>query len=82
MKILWVKYGKLVPVDAGGKIRSYNILRHLSSRHDVTFLSCYGGKLDPQYEAELRRHFANSIFVCNGAPEDSDGIVEPAPLPS
>ncbi len=41
----------------------------------MTFLSCYGGKLDPQYEAELRRHFANSIFVCNGAPEDSDGIV-------
>jgi len=75
MKILWVKYGKLVPVDAGGKIRSYNILRHLSSRHDVTFLSCYGGKPDPQYEAELRRHFANSIFVCNGAPEDADGIV-------
>ncbi len=75
MKILWVKFGKLVPVDAGGKIRSYNILRHLSSRHDVTFLSCYGGKPDPQYEAELRRHFANSIFVCNGAPEDSDGIV-------
>ena len=75
MKILWVKYGKLVPVDAGGKIRSYNILRYLSSRHDVTFLSCYGGKPDPQYEAELRRHFPNSIFVCNGAPEDSDGIV-------
>lgn len=74
MKILWVKYGKLVPVDAGGKIRSYNILRHLSSRHDVTFLSCYGGKPDPQYEAELCQHFAKSIFVCNGAPEDSDGI--------
>lgn len=75
MKILWVKFGKLVPVDAGGKIRSYNILRHLSSHHDVTFLSCYGGKPDPQYEAELRRHFPNSIFVCNGAPADSDGIV-------
>jgi glycosyltransferase involved in cell wall biosynthesis len=74
MKILWVKFGKLVPVDAGGKIRSYNILRHLSSRHDVTFLSCYGGKHDPQYEAELCRHFANPIFICNGAPEDSDGI--------
>ncbi len=26
MKILWVKAGKLLPVDTGGKIRSYNIL--------------------------------------------------------
>jgi polysaccharide biosynthesis protein PslH len=74
MKIFWVKFGKLVPVDAGGKIRSYNILRHLSSRHDLTFLSCYGGRPDPQYEAELRRHFEKTIFVCNGAPEDSDGV--------
>jgi glycosyltransferase involved in cell wall biosynthesis len=75
MKILWVKFGKLIPVDAGGKIRSYNILRHLSSRHHVTLLSCYGGKRDRVYERELRKHFAHAFFSCNGAPEDSDGIL-------
>src|SRR5260370_26416156 len=75
MKILWVEVGKRVPVEAGGQMESYNILRHRSARHDVMFVSCYGGKPDPQSEAEVRRHFANSMFVCNGAPEDSDGIV-------
>ena len=74
MKILWVKYGKLLPVDAGGKIRTYNILRHLASRHDVTLISSYGGKQTLEYETELRRHFPNSIVVWTGAPEDSDGI--------
>ena len=43
MKILWVKAGKLLPVDTGGKIRSFNILRHLAREHEVTLLSYYGG---------------------------------------
>jgi len=74
MKILWVKHGKLLPVDAGGKIRTYNILRHLASRHDVTLISPYSGKHTPEYENELRQLFPNSIVVWTGAPEDSDGI--------
>lgn len=76
MKILWVKHGKLLPVDAGGKIRTYNILRHLASRHDVTLISSYSGRQDPSYERELREHFPKSIAICTGAPEDSDGIVK------
>lgn len=39
MKILWVKDGKLWPVDTGGKIRSFNVLRHLARNHQVTLLS-------------------------------------------
>jgi glycosyltransferase involved in cell wall biosynthesis len=74
MKILWIKHGKLLPVDAGGKIRTYNILRHLASRHDVTLISSYSGRQGPEYENELRRHFPESIVICTGAPEDSDGI--------
>jgi glycosyltransferase involved in cell wall biosynthesis len=74
MKILWVKHGKLLPVDAGGKIRTYNILRHLASRHDVTLISSYSGEQTPEYENELRQHFPKSILVWTGAPEDSDGI--------
>jgi sugar transferase (PEP-CTERM/EpsH1 system associated) len=42
MKILWVKAGGLVPVDTGGKIRSYNILRELARQHSVTFFSFHG----------------------------------------
>ena len=43
MKVLWVKAGKLRPVDTGGRIRCYNILRHLVKKHKVTLLSYYGG---------------------------------------
>jgi glycosyltransferase involved in cell wall biosynthesis len=57
VRILWVKAGKLLPVDTGGKIRSYNILRHLALAHEVTLLSYYGGKRDASYEAEIRQEF-------------------------
>jgi polysaccharide biosynthesis protein PslH len=57
VRILWVKAGKLLPVDTGGKIRSYNILRHLARAHEVTLLSYYGGKKDASYEADLRKEF-------------------------
>lgn len=76
MKILWVKHGKLLPVDTGGKIRTYNILRHLASGHDVTLISFYSGKQTPAYEGELRQHFPNSMVISTGAPEDPDGIAK------
>jgi polysaccharide biosynthesis protein PslH len=76
MKILWAKHGKLLPVDTGGNIRSYNILSHLSSRHDVTLISSYSGKKSLGYESELHQRFAKSIAICTGVPEDSDGIVK------
>lgn len=41
MKILWVKAGGLVPLDTGGKIRSYNLIRELARNHHVTLLTYY-----------------------------------------
>ena len=41
MKILWVKAGGLVPLDSGGKIRSFHIASELAKTHDVTlFIFC------------------------------------------
>ena len=57
MKILWVKAGKLWPVDTGGKIRSFNILQHLARHHEVTMLSYYGGRRDAEYETNIERQF-------------------------
>ncbi len=61
LKILWVKPGKLLPVDTGGKIRTYNILRHLARTHDLTFLSYYGGTPDPVYEREIVRRLPGTL---------------------
>jgi len=69
MKILWVKAGKLLPVDTGGKIRSYNILRHLARKHAVTLLSYYGGQPDPDYDRSLREHLPGAHTIHTAAPE-------------
>jgi polysaccharide biosynthesis protein PslH len=41
MKLLWVKAGGLLPPDMGGKIRSYNILKQLARRHEITLFTFY-----------------------------------------
>jgi len=73
MKILWVKPGKLLPLDTGGKLRTYNILRHLSTQHAVTFLSYYGGSRDSQYEQDILEHLPGAVSV-HGAPAYTSGF--------
>ena len=79
MRVLWVKAGKLLPVDTGGKIRSYNILRRLAQNqdtdknHQLTLLSYYGGRRDPDYETALPQHFPHAQVVHTAA-ADSEGL--------
>ena len=67
MRILWVKSGKMLPVDTGGKIRSYNILRQLVRWHEVTFLSDYSGEPDPGYEQEIARELPGAQTIHTNA---------------
>ncbi|MGO9085984.1 MAG: glycosyltransferase family 4 protein [Candidatus Sulfotelmatobacter sp.] len=69
MKILWVKPGKLLPLDSGGKLRTYNILRHLSASHEVTYLSYYGGARDREYEQQIRQIVPGTVAVHTSIPE-------------
>ena len=69
MKILWVKADKLLPVQNGGNIRTYHVLRYLSARHELTFYSYYGGAPDADYERELRRQLPGAVAVCTGKRE-------------
>jgi polysaccharide biosynthesis protein PslH len=39
MKILWVNAGLLLPLDKGGKLRTWHLMRHLALRHEITYLS-------------------------------------------
>jgi len=41
MRLLWVKAGGLLPPDMGGKIRSYQILKQLARRHEITLFTFY-----------------------------------------
>ena len=62
MKILWVKSGGLVPADHGGRIRSYNLLKQLARRHEVTFFTFYPEEPNDVH-AELEQVFHRVITI-------------------
>jgi len=73
MKILWVKPGKILPLDTGGKLRTYNILRQLCAHHELTYLSYYAGERDEEYEREVPSHIPGTMCVHKPA-QDLKGI--------
>jgi glycosyltransferase involved in cell wall biosynthesis len=74
MKLLWAKAGKILPVDTGGKIRTINIMRQLAKRHELAFLSYYGGPRDEEYEAQLRAEFPLAVPVAGAWPDEPVGL--------
>ena len=64
VRILWVKAGKLLPVENGGNIRTYHVARYLAERHELTFFSYYDGARDSSYEDELCAEFPGAVPLC------------------
>src|SRR5260370_28966074 len=62
VRILWVKAGGLVPLDSGGRIRSYNILRQLAREHRVTYFG-FHAEQDDAAHAELEQ-FCERVVRC------------------
>jgi sugar transferase (PEP-CTERM/EpsH1 system associated) len=46
MHILWLKTELLHPLDKGGKIRTYNMLKELKRDHEITYLTLDDGAAD------------------------------------
>ena len=44
MRILWLKTDLLLPLDKGGRLRSWHLMRHLAKRHEITYLSFADGE--------------------------------------
>src|SRR5215472_10702953 len=62
MRILWIKTELLHPLDKGGRIRSYQMLRSLSRQHQVTYLCLDDGLAAP--DARERAHeYAQEVVV-------------------
>jgi glycosyltransferase involved in cell wall biosynthesis len=56
MRILWIKPGGLWPLTAGGRLRSFHIVRELSQRSPVTVLTTHAPGDDPgELAAQLPR---------------------------
>jgi sugar transferase (PEP-CTERM/EpsH1 system associated) len=39
MRILWLNAGLLLPLDKGGKLRTWHLMRHLATHHEISYLS-------------------------------------------
>jgi sugar transferase (PEP-CTERM/EpsH1 system associated) len=39
MRILWLKSDLLLPLDKGGKLRTWHLMRHLARRHAITYVA-------------------------------------------
>jgi len=62
MRILWIKTELLHPLDKGGRIRSYHMLRSLSRQHHVTYLCLDDGLAAPD-ALERAHEYAQEVVV-------------------
>jgi sugar transferase (PEP-CTERM/EpsH1 system associated) len=58
MKLLWLNAGLLLPLDKGGKLRTWHVMRHLATHHSITYVSF----ADP---ADEKQHREGMVEVCN-----------------
>ena len=74
MRILWIKAGGLLPLDTGGKIRSYHTLAELAKRHSVTVYTFYKAHTDDAHErlsAQFERFIPQPLDLPDrGTPAD------------
>lgn len=88
MRILWLKTELLHPVDKGGRIRTYQMLRALRRRHHVTYLTLDDGSaaadapaLAAEYCHELVRvpHRTRAKFTAGFYAELAANLASPLP---
>lgn len=63
MKILWLKTELLHPVDKGGKIRTYHMLKELKRHHHITYLTLDDGTADPDALEKAKEYAHEAITV-------------------
>jgi sugar transferase (PEP-CTERM/EpsH1 system associated) len=73
MRILWIKTELLHPLDKGGRIRSYQMLRSLSRQHQVTYLCLDDGLAAPDAH-ERAREYAQEVVVVPFRPPAKMGL--------
>lgn len=68
MRILWLKTELLHPIDKGGKIRTYQTLKHLKARHHVTYLCLDDGSAAPDADVRAAEYCHELVRVPFAAP--------------
>ena len=63
MRILWLNAGLLLPLDKGGKLRTWHLMRHLAQRHEITYLSFAPPETTPAEREGMREVCAHLQVV-------------------
>jgi polysaccharide biosynthesis protein PslH len=63
MHILWVKSELLHPLDKGGRIRTYEMLRRLRDHHRVTYVALDDGTTTPEQRARALEYCDDLVLV-------------------
>ncbi len=72
MRILWLSRWFPYPPDNGSKIRIFNLLKHLSTKHEVDLISFASEKMADGHQAALRR-FCRRVNVAQHRPFQPKG---------
>src|SRR5262249_19241640 len=68
-RVLWVKTDLLHPLDKGGKIRTYHMLRGLRQHAHVTYLTLADGSAAPEARTSAREYCDELLTVPLSPPE-------------
>lgn len=60
MRILWIKTELLHPVNKGGRIRTYQMLRALKAQHHITYVALHDGPTDDPALTQANE-YANAV---------------------
>jgi sugar transferase (PEP-CTERM/EpsH1 system associated) len=60
MKILWLNANLLLPLDKGGKLRTWHVMRHLAKRHHITYLT-FGQPADTDADRQGMREVCDRL---------------------
>jgi len=72
MRILWLKSDLLLPLDKGGKIRTWHLMRQLARRHEITYLAFADAGSSPADVEGMREVASRVITIPRGdAPKGS-----------
>lgn len=63
LRILWLKTGPLHPVDTGGKIRTFNMLRELRRKNPLTYLSLWPEGTPESARKDAHQYSDDQIWI-------------------
>ena len=68
MRILWLKTDLLLPLDKGGKLRTWHLMRHLAMHHEITYLAFADEAAAPRDVEGMREVAAHLVTVPRSEP--------------